>query len=159
MKKIYLTYLTFVIFVVAVSQLLSCAKVDDEPEIYCYSPVVHFIRLNWQDSEGKDLIFGNNAPYKVGDISFESDYNGQIFTAEEMYLQVDSVISDTLSVVMSYIGNGALSLGDLSPDKIAFSFENVSGEPCAASQFTKLTINDSVVCEPCTSLERVILKK
>lgn len=139
--------------------LSACLKNNEEPEIYCDSPTVNYIRFNWHDGEGNDLIFGEEAPYSLEDITFRSDYNGQLSNAQQMHLRIDSVYSDTLSVLMPYMGNGNLSLGELPPDKLSFRFESLSNEPCAGSQLAELLVNDSVYCAPCTPLERVILTK
>lgn len=155
MNKIYLILTVFACLL----QLFSCAKVDDEPEIYCYSPVVPYIRLNWLDSNGSDLIFDEDAAYTIEDISFITDYNGQVFDAEDLHLMVDSVTSDTTSVVMSFLGNGKLFLGNLPEDHLTFNFESISDNPCAAPEFTSLLINDSIYCAPCSFSQQIILMK
>lgn len=154
MKKTY--PLTAFLFL---ALIISCSDKYEEPIRLCDSPVVPYFRYSWIDVEGQDLIFGKDAPYTMDDISFKSDYNGQVYSAEQMHLVVDSVSSDTTSVIMSWRGNGELSLGDLPPDRLVFTFATLSDEPCAGSQLAKLTVNDSTYCEPCVFQGPIVLRK
>lgn len=154
MRKTY-----YLLITLAFGVFISCSDKEDEPTIYCDSPVVQFFRFKWEDSLGVDLLFSDNARFSLKDVSFKSDYNGQIFNSEQMHLMIDSVSSDTTFLLMSFIGNGVLSLGDLPPDTLAFTFEKASDEPCAGSYLAKLEVNHRTYCEPCSYRDPIIFRK
>lgn len=154
MKEAY-----YLLITLAFAVFISCSDKGDEPTIYCDSPAVPVFRLKWEDSMGRDLLFSDSARLSLKDVSFKADYNGQVFNSEQMHLMVDSVSSDTTFLLMSFMGNGVLSLGDLPPDTLAFTFEKTNDQPCAGSSLAKLEVNHRTYCEPCFFRDPIILRK
>jgi|GEM_PF-1482934 len=149
--------ITYALLLFLVFFLASCSKTEEEPQIYC-DMVFHYIKLNWQDSDGEDLIFGKGAPYKIEDITFKLDYNGQIYNWEELHLQIDSTNKDNKSIIMMLSGAGSFILGNLPPDKLNYRTEYGKNVPCSSS-LEELQLNDSVICKPCNVLNPIIIKK
>ncbi len=148
--------------VLSIASLISCLKSENqEPEILCASPTEYWLRFNWVDSSGNDLIFGENSVFNLDDIRYISGYNGRTLSAEDMHLWVDSLSSDTLSVLFPLaVGDGIIQLGNLQADTLQFMFEqSENSTPCFASRvWSGLVVNGVSRCAPCTSGERIFLQ-
>lgn len=147
----------YFLFLLLAFSLTSCSKTEEEPQIYC-DMVFHSIKLNWQDGNGIDLIFSQDAPYTLEDITFKSDYNGQIYSWEDLHLQIDSTDKDNKSIIMALSGAGSFILGDLPPDKLNYRTEYGKNGPCSSS-LEELQLNDSLICKPCSNQNHIIIKK
>lgn len=115
-----------------------------------------YLKIRYVDAEtNSDLLFSDNALYKVSDIKIKSSLTGTL------PFKVDSTDKNILYLGVVSQGNEVitLKLGDKAEDKIAIDSRVVKKDCCGSLLITRLTVNNKVICSGCEPYQVITIKK
>lgn len=105
---------------------------------------------------GADLLLTPTAPYKLSDLKISSSVSGTL----DHYL-LDTVSASKPSIWLPDMESQTytLQLGNLSADHIKAVVGLSDQKCCAVTAVKSISLNDSLVCAPCTIQPEVVIKK
>lgn len=124
------------------------------PEYAQYGPLINVKIVD--KTTGDDLFLSPNSPYQYSDLKITTSLPGQ-----DVYASVDSTEKDNRSVriLATESQTFTLKLADLPADEINFTAKLDSPACCPQLKVTKIMLNDSIICAPCTYDETITIKK
>jgi len=138
----------FSLLILSLSLFISCEDVGDNScsGIVCDTPM-YAIGLEYLDAEsGESLLFGENPPYSIDDLSAVSLESGQEYT-----LSADSSLTDKkVALIYGSLSDVIkLSLGDLSVDTLYVNALYRDVGCCGEIVLQEVQLNDKIICTDC----------
>jgi len=148
----------FSLLILSLSLFLSCDNVADNScsGVICDAPMFT-IGLEYLDAEsGENLLFGENPPYSIDDLSAVSLESGQEYT-----LSADSSLTDKkVALIYGSLSDVIkLSLGDLSVDTLYVNALYRDVGCCGEIVLTDVQLNDKIICTDCEGFPVVEILK
>jgi len=106
-------------------------------------------------TSGADLFLSANSPYKSSDLKVTSS------TDPNFKFRVDSLDADSSFVPLPDYQSVTytIQLANLSADHLKINVGLSSQKCCATTEIKNITLNDSLICAPCSLQQDVTIKK
>jgi hypothetical protein len=139
------------------SILLSCNHTSESkcgpcPLILQLAPFVN-VRIV-DKTTGDDLFLSPGSPYKFSDLKMISAQN-------DFRVTIDSTQKDNrfIRILIPQTETLNIKLGNLSADSVRVVFKNDSPKCCPITKISKIILDNTPICNPCTLNAMVTIKK
>jgi len=122
-----------------------------------YAEVAPYLAIRIVDkSTGADLFLSPNSPYKLSDLTINSSINGT-----QILPVVDSTQKDNrfIRVLSPESQTFTFKLAALAPDSITITTIRDSPACCPRLRIKSITLDNALVCSPCSFSQLITIKK
>ncbi|MFI5161479.1 MAG: hypothetical protein ACHQHN_09385 [Sphingobacteriales bacterium] len=124
------------------------------PEYAQLAPVLN-VRIV-DKTTGQDLFLSPNSPYTYSDLKVTTSLPGQ-----DVYITVDSTQKDdrVLRIIAPTSQTFTIKLAALSANELSIVTKQDSPSCCPVLKVSKITLDNTVICSPCSFGDTVTIKK
>ena len=155
MKKIHIGLLLLLLTLTGIScHSGSASKCGPCPLMNTAIYMIMKVRIA-DKTTGADLFLSPGSPYKSSDLKVTSSID------TGFHFRIDSLDASTSFVVLPDFQSVTytLQLANLSADHIKVVTGLNSKKCCATTEVQSITLNDSLICAPCSPQQEVLIKK
>ncbi|WP_423146968.1 hypothetical protein [Rubrolithibacter danxiaensis] len=162
MKKFYpiLKKLQLLFLISSLLFFTSCSQEDQEADPSCAAVLcaANLLALNIKyvdKTTNKALLNNQDSLYKIKDLKVIEDNSNSTYKASVNVDSSDKHVAKITELAQDYFD---LKLGTLPSDKVEVRAKTTSSSCCPGIIVTKLSVNDSTICEPCNDLDKKVIE-